>query len=103
MFWIWRGSLFKKDDDKLVINNFYYDGQGPSEDFNVYFYIVNSSYPYSPDDVERGYKNSEGFKIFIPFPSNGQFYEYDDTNIPDLRSFFNELKRKQNVQILRGI
>ena len=97
-----RGSLFKKDDNTMVINNFYYDGQGPSGDLNVFFYIVNSSYPYSPEDVKRGYKNSQGFKIFLPFPSNGQFYEYEDQNIPDLRTFFNELKINQNVRYRKG-
>ena len=56
-----RGSVYTDGDDQLVIEKFNYDGRGP--DYNIFFYIVNSSYPYSPSDVERGYKNSEGFKV----------------------------------------
>ena len=98
-----RGSVFTDGDSSLVIRNFYYDGDGPSGDNNIFFYIVNSSYPYSPLDAERGYKNSQGFKIILPFPSNGSFPEYQQEDIKDLRVYFNTLKEDQGVDSKKGI
>ena len=48
--------------DTLTIHDFSYDGRGPGG--STYFYVVNSSYVYSPEDFERGYSGSEGFKVF---------------------------------------
>ena len=47
--------------DSLTIHDFSYDGRGPGG--STYFYVVNSSYVYSPEDFERGYSGSEGFKV----------------------------------------
>ena len=96
-----EGSVFTNGSQELVIRNFGYDGQGPGEDNSVFFYIVNSSYPYSPEDVVRGYKNSQGFKIFLPYPSDGNFYQYED-DIPDLRSYFKQLMKEQEVDRQSG-
>ena len=49
--------------DSLTIHDFSYDGRGPGG--STFFYIVNSSYVYSPEDFERGYSGSEGFKVSI--------------------------------------
>ena len=77
-----QGSLYSRGSQELVIRRFSYDGQGPSGDNSVFFYILNSSNPYSPEDVARGYKNSQGFKLFLPYPSDGKVYQYED-DIPD--------------------
>ena len=98
-----QGSVFTDGDSSLVIKNFYYDGEGPDGDNNVFFYIVNSSYPYSPKDAERGYKNSQGFKRILPFPFTGIFPEYEEENVKDLRIFFRSLKEKQGVASKKGL
>ena len=49
------------EGDSLTIHGFSYDGRGPGG--STYFYVVNSSYVYSPEDFERGYSGSEGFKV----------------------------------------
>ena len=91
-----RGSLYSRGSQELVIRGFSYDGQGPSGDHSVFFYVLNSSYPYSPEDVTRGYKNSQGFKLLLPFPSDGEIYQYED-DLPDLRVHFNHLMEQQGV------
>ena len=96
-----KGSLYINGSHELVIKNFDYDGQGPSGDNNIFFYAVNSSYPYSPEDVERGYRNSRGFKLLLPFPSDGKVYQYED-DIPDLRSHFQVLMKEQGVDRKSG-
>ena len=98
------GSVYIRDSETLVIREFYYDGQGPGRvtDNTIYFYIGNSSYPYSPEDAKRGYKDSDGFKVILPFPSAGEFYEYDDENAPDLKKYFNSLMEDQNVKSRKG-
>ena len=98
------GSVYIRDSETLVIREFYYDGQGPGRvtDNTIYFYIGNSSYPYSPEDAKRGYKDSDGFKVILPFPSAGEFYEYDDENAPDLKQYFNSLMEDQNVKSRKG-
>jgi hypothetical protein len=83
-----RGTVFTKGTSNLVIKGFNYDGKGPDGDSNIFFYAVNSSYPYSPEDVARGYSGSAGFKVILPFPFKGVFYNYDEPNIPDLRKHF---------------
>ena len=55
-----EGSL-EGDNDSLTIHDFSYDGRGPGG--STYFYVVNSSYVYSPEDFEGGYSGSEGFKV----------------------------------------
>ena len=65
---------------------------------NIFFYAVTSSYPYSPEDVERGYSGSEGFKVIVPFPFEGVFYDYNDPDIPDLRKRFELLKEEQKKE-----
>ena len=57
-----EGSL-EGDGDSLTIHDFSYDGRGPVG--STYFYVVNSSYVYSPKDFERGYSGSSGFKVTI--------------------------------------
>ena len=91
-----QGSLYSWGSQELIIRSFNYDGQGPSGDNSVFFYILNSSYPYSPEDVTRGYKNSQGFKLLLPYPSDGEIYTYED-DIPDLRVHFNNLMEEQVV------
>ena len=91
-----RGKVFSKGTSNLVIKGFNYDGKGPDGDSNIFFYAVNSSYPYSPEDVARGYSGSAGFKIILPFPFEGIFYDYKDGNIPDLRKHFNTLKEQNS-------
>ena len=91
-----QGSLYSRGSQEMIIRRFGYDGQGPSRDNSVFFYVLNSSYPYSPEDVIRGYKNSQGFKLFLPYPSDGKIYEYED-DIPDLRVHFNNLMEEQEV------
>ena len=39
-----QGSLYSRGSQELVIRRFSYDGQGPSGDNSVFFYILNSSY-----------------------------------------------------------
>ena len=43
-----RGEVFTRGRRGLVLRNFFYDGGGPGkeEDNTVFFYAVNSSYPY---------------------------------------------------------
>ena len=43
-----RGEVFTRGRRSLVLRNFFYDGGGPGneEDNTVFFYAVNSSYPY---------------------------------------------------------
>ena len=43
-----RGTVFTRGRRSLVLRNFFYDGGGPGnqEDNTVFFYAVNSSYPY---------------------------------------------------------
>ena len=43
-----RGAVFTRGRRSLVLRNFFYDGGGPGnqEDNTVFFYAVNSSYPY---------------------------------------------------------
>ena len=98
------GSVYIRDSETLVIRKFYYDGKGPGRvtDNTIYFYIGNSSYPYSPEDAKRGYKDSDGFKVILPFPFAGEFYEYDDENAPDLKHYFNSLMEDQNVKSRKG-
>ena len=91
-----QGSLYSFGSQELIIRSFNYDGQGPSGDNSVFFYVLNSSYPYSPEDVTRGYKNSQGFKLLLPYPSDGKIYTYED-DIPDLRVHFNNLMEEQGV------
>ena len=57
-----EGSL-EGDGDSLTIHDFSYDGRGPVG--STYFYVVNSSYVYSPKDFERGYSGSGGFKVTV--------------------------------------
>ena len=57
-----EGSL-EGDGDSLTIHDFSYDGRGPAG--STYFYVVNSSYVYSPKDFERGYSGSSGFKVTV--------------------------------------
>ena len=57
-----EGSL-EGDGDSLTIHDFSYDGRGPVG--STYFYVVNSSYVYSPKDFERGYSGSSGFKVTV--------------------------------------
>merc|ERR1712098_154638 len=84
-----RGSLEEGDaEGKLKILDFHYDGKGPEG--STYFYVVNSSWVYSPEDVERGYSGSEGFKVLLPFPAEGTFYSYDDPEAPALDREFKE-------------
>merc|ERR1712212_579468 len=90
-----KGTVFIKEPNTIVISGFNYDGKGPDGDSNIFFYAVNSSYPYSPEDVTRGYSGSEGFKVILPYPFEGVFYSYDDPVIPDLRKHFQDLKEKQ--------
>eukprot|EP00092_Neocalanus_flemingeri_P042380 GFUD01046276.1.p1 GENE.GFUD01046276.1~~GFUD01046276.1.p1 ORF type:complete len:173 (+),score=45.21 GFUD01046276.1:73-591(+) len=92
------GTVFTSGSSNLVIKGFNYDGKGPNGDSNIFFYAVNSSYPYSPEDVERGYSNSAGFKEILPYPFEGIFYDYEDPNIPDLRKHFEVLKEQQNLK-----
>ena len=98
------GSVYIRNNETLVIREFYYDGRGPGRDTDntVYFYVGNASYPYSPEDAQRGYKDSAGFKIILPFPFTGVFYEYDDENAPDLKQFFNTLMEDQNAKSRKG-
>ena len=98
------GSVYIRNNETLVIHEFYYDGRGPGRetDNTVYFYVGNASYPYSPEDAERGYKDSAGFKIILPFPFNGVFYEYDDGSAPDLKQYFNTLMKDQNAKSRKG-
>ena len=99
------GSVSIRDTETLIIHRFHYDGEGPGRDSDntVYFYVVNASYPYSPEDAERGYKNSDGFKILLPFPYTGDFYEYEDGNAPDLRRYFKSLMTDQNALSPKGL
>ena len=100
-----KGTLFTSGSSSLVIKGFNYDGKGPDGDSNIFFYAVNSSYPYSPEDVERGYSGSEGFKVILPFPFEEAFYDYDEQNIPDLRKHFQTLEKQQqntNNRFQRG-
>ena len=99
------GFVYIRDSETLVVREFHYDGEGPGRDTDntVYFYTVNSSYPYSPEDAERGYKDSDGFKIILPFPSEGVFYEYDNKDAPDLKQYFNSLMRDQNAKSRKGM
>ena len=90
-----KGTVFVKEPSTIIISGFNYDGEGPDGDSNIFFYAVNSSYPYSPEDVARGYSGSAGFKVILPYPFEGVFYSYDDPNIPDLRKHFQDLKEKQ--------
>lgn len=99
------GSVYIRDSKTLVIREFYYDGEGPGRvtDNTVYFYIGNASYPYSPEDAKRGYKDSDGFKVILPFPPAGEFYEYDDENAPDLKQYFHSLMEDQNVKSRKDV
>ena len=69
-----EGSL-EGDGNSLTIHDFSYDGRGPAG--STYFYVVNSSYVYSPKDFERGYSGSSGFKVTVniyirnPYPILG--------------------------------
>ena len=98
------GSVYIRNIETLVIRDFYYDGRGPGRDTDntVYFYVGNASYPYSPEDAKRGYKDSAGFKIILPFPFAGEFYEYNDKNAPDLKQYFNTLMEDQNTKSRKG-
>ena len=55
-----------------------------------------------PADAERGYKNSQGFKIILPFPFTGTFPDYQEENVKDLRVYFNTLKENQGVASKKG-
>merc|ERR1719348_816068 len=90
-----EGTVYTRSPSTIVIKGFNYDGKGPDGDSNIFFYAVNSSYPYSPEDVARGYSGSAGFKVILPFPFEGIFYSYDDPDIPDLRKHFQSLEEKQ--------
>merc|ERR1712133_223046 len=85
-----RGFLEEGDSQgKLKIRDFHYDGKGPGG--STYFYVVNSSWVYSPEDVTRGYSGSEGFKVLLPFPFQGEFHDYYDKEAPALdRQFHGE-------------
>ena len=61
-----KGDLEQLARDRMVVHNFTYDGRGPGG--STFFYAVNSSAVYSPADVARGYKGSQGFKRILPFP-----------------------------------
>ena len=50
----------------------------------------------------RGYKNSRGFKMLLPFPFLGQFPAYEDTEAEDLRSHFRQLMREQGARSAGG-
>merc|ERR1712080_288183 len=72
----------------LKIINFSYDGKGPPG--STFFYVVNSSWVYSPEDVGRGYSGSQGFKVILPFPFQGLFYDYTDPSAPAIDRKFEE-------------
>merc|ERR1711909_233570 len=97
-----RGSLEEGSaEGRLRIRGFSYDGRGPGG--STYFYVVNSSAVYSPEDVARGYSGSEGFKVILPFPFEGTFYEYSDEEAPALDRKFEEedvdLVLPQSIQV----
>ena len=52
--------------------------------------------------MARGYKNSRGFKLLLPFPFRGQFPAYEDTEAEDLRSYFRQLMRGQGARSAAG-
>ena len=59
-----------EDNNQLFIDNFKYDGRGPDA-----FFLIGTD----------GNLPSENNGIILPYPFNGQFYDYSDKNIPILK------------------
>ena len=68
-----NGEVFVKNETKLVIKNFTYDGSAP----DAFFWTGTTSKP-----------NSVG--TILPYPFEGKFYHYEDKTAPVLGKFNGE-------------
>ena len=66
------GKVFLKDEKTLVIKDFTYDGAGP----DAFFWVGTSSAPSSVGTI-------------LPYPFQGEFYDYEDKRAPILTGRFN--------------
>ncbi len=66
------GDVFVKDEKTLVIKGFTYDGAGP----DAFFWVGTEGKPSSVGTI-------------LPYPFEGQFYNYEDRSAPILDRRFN--------------
>merc|ERR1712110_253407 len=62
------GDIYSCGDDKIIFENFKYDGLGP----DAFFWV----------GTEGAKPSSNG--ILLPYPFEGKFYDYEDLNAPFL-------------------
>ena len=70
-----KGKLYAIDEKTLLVKNFGYDGQGP----DAFFWVGTSGVP-----------SDEGH--ILPYPFDGKFYKYKDSDAPVLTGYFDGSK-----------
>ena len=81
-----KGDVYSIQNKKFLIENFEYDGTGPDT-----FFLTG------PDETEPSISGT-----VLTYPFNGQFYDYNDSEIPNMNRFDQEtveLVLPDNIEI----